>query len=91
MKTIKVRTDDFCQWYFDKDQLEEMKDECFNTLMTGEIYTLDLDNIYERLGYIPIRLVINKEDVDKKDIEDDEIFEPMGLYKVEWIKWNGLK
>lgn len=83
-KVLMVKKDEFVRWYFD---------EIVNNSIIEQLIdkgTVNLLDVLNDAGYIPISLVENKENIDKEDIgeDEDDIEEPSRKYRLEFIKQN---
>jgi len=77
---LKINRKEFVNWYYDSDEIKSVGHKCRNTLEEGNEFVVTLDDLFKHLGYIPIRLIDNKEIVLKDDINDDEIEQPSKSY-----------
>ena len=82
---LHIDTEAFIGWYFDKLTRDGVIDDLISPTGTGEIRLID---ILQRVGFIPLDLVKNKENVQKDDIGniydlDGDIEEPGEKYRLE--------
>lgn len=73
-------------WYFDNLTKDGVIEDLISPTGTGEVRLID---ILQGVGYLPLDLVENKEDVRKEDINGadisiEEIEEPGEKYRLEW-------
>lgn len=77
-KVLRVKKDEFVVWYFDKEVNDSIIEELVDKGM------VNLVDVLNDVGYIPISLIENKEDIDKEDMGDDDIEEPSRKYRLEF-------
>ena len=84
--TINVNRGLFCDWYFDSDIKQSIGIEASRECSKAGKFSINLNDIYKRLGYIPLNLINNKKIVRIEHIQDEcEIEEPSVYYKVKWV------
>ena len=77
--TLFVDKKKFVDWYFDEDTVDSTIDVLI------ENGSVCLEDCLEDLGYIPLDMIVNKEDIRKSDIVDDmEIEEPGKIYDLKF-------
>mgnify|MGYP001397525613 CR=1 FL=1 len=81
-RTLLINKVEFCAWYFSDTTREIEGNALINELISKGEVTETLLGILERVGYIPIRLVINKEYILQEDIDAGEISDPNDTYKI---------
>ena len=87
-KTIIVDKKKFCEWYIDEDTRDGLGDNCVSGLIDEGEYHITLQDCLDDIGYLPLSMIINKEVIDKEDIDDYEIEEPCPKYKLKFAKWK---
>lgn len=78
---LKVDYCDFCNWYF--SDADTMADTIDKLIKDGAV---SIQCIADRVSYIPMSLVDNKESVEKEDIEYEEIPQVNNKYKIKLIQ-----
>lgn len=81
---LKINRKDFMKWYL-STELETEKSDLYESLMDDGEYSIDIEDIWKKLGYIHMDKIENKEVVKKEDIVDEEIAEPSNKYNVIWV------
>jgi len=78
--TLNVRKEKFLAWYIDEDSIAEV----IRILRKKGI--VSINDLTEILGYIPLKLIINREDVRQEDlVESDEIENPGSKYTIKIV------
>lgn len=77
---LKVDYDEFCNWYFD----DITSDSIITDLITDGVVSIKC--IADSVGYLPLSLIQNQDDIDKDDIEDEEIVELNNRYKINLLR-----
>jgi hypothetical protein len=87
---FKINRKEFIEWYFDSGTMESLGEDIYDTLLKDEVYTVTLDDIIRGVGYIPISMVGNLDEVKyiltEQELEDETV-EDFGDrdFEVEWI------
>lgn len=89
-KILKIDKEQFIYWYFDSDSIDYIKEDTINNLLRKGYSHITMTSILNNIGYLPIRLIINKKDIKNEHICDYELFCPH-KYKLKLIKRKVIK
>jgi len=82
--TIKVNRQKFLDWYFENNE-ENYNIDIYEILLGSAEYRLNIKDIYNQLGYMPINLIQNIEVVKNETMANkEEIQEPYNFYDIEF-------
>lgn len=88
MPVLHIGIKDFVGWYFDdKDSLLSVGNDCYSSLKDTGDFRLNLPMLFSKTGYIPLRLIKNKDvllEEHKSEDESDEIEDPSDYYRVKF-------
>lgn len=83
-KILKIDRDEFLIWAVDERDFNE---EIIDCLLNFDGYSITLQHIWDNMGYVQKRFILNPEVVDKDDWADgEEIEEPSAKYEAVFVK-----
>jgi hypothetical protein len=73
-KILNVGMKEFLEWYIDENTIDIILE------ILRKKGNVEVKDLVCELGYIPVYLIANDRDIDKDDIDNEEIENPTGKY-----------